>query len=105
MFAIEKIDPTKGRVVAYQIEFTTVRGDSNQVLTEIPMVDCHELLVEGYINNENFNPYDTDYRFPIEFICPDTRSMLIQGHWASKTFSYVEVAFMGCDEDSLTNGN
>ena len=68
------------------------------------MVDCHELLVDGYINNEKFNPYNTVYRFPVEFLCPDTRSMLIQGHWASIEFSYVEVSFMGCDEDSLSAG-
>ena len=82
----------------------TVRGDSRKTVTEIPMVHCNDLIVgktnsilDGYINNENFNPYDTIYRTPREFICPDVNQLRVQGQWASKTFSYVEITFKGCD--------
>ena len=104
MFAIEKPDPKQGRIKAAQIQYTIIRGESIKETTEIPMVDCNVLLQDGFINNRNFNPYDTTYRKPAEFICPDTRSLVLQGNWSSISFSYVEIAYVGCDQDLLTEG-
>ena len=68
------------------------------------MVACDTLLQDGYINNESFNPYDREYRYPVEFLCPDTTSLIVQGHWSSFIFSYVEIVYIGCDQDLLTEG-
>ena len=29
---------------------------------------------------------------------------MIQGHWSSVAFSYVEIVYVGCDQDLLTEG-
>lgn len=103
VFAVEKLDPKMGRVTASQVEWKSFRGDSWLERTNIPMVDCRDLLPslhdlrEGYINNKEFNPYDQTYRDPIEFICPNTTSLLIQGQYSSTDFKYIEVRMQGCE--------
>ena len=59
MFAVQKIDQRFGRITATQVDFV-VAGIKHK--TDIPMVDCRELLESSdhqdeYIHNRYFNPY------------------------------------------------
>ena len=80
MFALHIINPKLGRIVATHIDYQR----DGKVKTDIPMVDCRELLPdfnneqEGYINvATKFNPYITTYRYRPDFVCPQTDSMTI----------------------------
>ena len=41
MFALHKIDEKMGRIVATQVDWTK---DGEKIKTDIPMVDCNDLL-------------------------------------------------------------
>ena len=88
MFALHKIDPRLGRIEVRQVDHKS----QGKVSTEIPMVDCRELLPDpddaelGYLNNPMFNPYRTTFRYEPDFVCPKTDSLVLQGHYALENF-------------------
>ena len=65
-------------------------------LLKMVMSDCSELLAdpndveEGLISNRYFNPYQLSGRYNTgEFICPDTKSLYLQGNFGTDEFAYV----------------
>ena len=109
MFAVEQVDP---RIGSFEVTTNTWELDGSYTTTEIEMVDCKKLIVDGeendpkigFIGQKAFNPYRATARLNLDFMCPNSTSFPSAGYFGAEgAFEYVSIRINRCQEKDLKN--
>ena len=106
-FAVEDLDPTLGRIEAYQVDWAGSTGIKTK--KRIDLVPCQSIPFHDIPINNNFTRARDRSGQPERetdevrrFLCPspDAR-LIIQGGYFDENFKYFELRVKVCEEDLL----
>lgn len=103
-FAVEELDPRIGKLRVFQTIWPSVAISEERTKHEIPLVKCSDLVEAGefdFLKEGDEGFLDMNLRHNSTLLCPNTTSLIVEGYYHSKSFSYVKIEVDACDPEDL----
>ena len=99
MFAVEKIDPSVGTIMAFR---AVNDPEGNEIRDPVQFSDCDELAVNRGSSYDGLRDVKAS-----SYLCPiiDQDSLVLQGHYKYENFKYFKIAVNACQQNDESNEN